>query len=456
MSIEATSPPSIAARVVRERRIATWLPTPLLLWSAAVPLLVAVAAVVFRPIAFVALAVDAAVLAAAMISWRTLPRDALEIERRVPAVLSVGRPNAIEVRVKNRSNVALDVQLNDDLFEYASAEGLPARFTLAPFGEHTLRYTVRPTRRGAFVLGDHIVRFTRRGALLWRQERRAASDDVSVYPDVLAVRQFDAWARQGLERVPGSARTRGGESEFERLRPYGRDDEVRHIDWRATARRRELTVRQFQTETQQSVVVMLDTGRTMRAEAEGLSFVDHALNATLMLGHVALSRGDQLGFLAFDDEPRAFVPPAHGLAVERTVIRAAFDLHARLAEPDFERVFAFVRTRVRKRSLVVIFTQVVDATAAAQLARLVRGLMPRHLPLCILLRDRDVDHLAMNRPAAPHDVYVNAAAAEAIQWRDQMARDLRIAGVIVIDAYPEAVTPSLLRKYAEIKSRQLL
>jgi uncharacterized protein (DUF58 family) len=277
-----------------------------------------------------------------------------------------------------------------------------------------------------------------------------------VYPDVLAVRQYDAWARQGLDRVPGSARTRGGESEFERLRNYTRDDEVRHIDWRATARRRELTVRQFQTETQQSVLVMLDTGRAMRAEAEGLSFVDHALNATLMLAHIALSRGDQVGFLAFDDEPRAFVPPAGGRATERTIIRAAFDLHARIAEPDFARTFSFARTRVQRRSLVVVFTQILEPSAATRLATMMRGLMPRHLPVCVLLRDRDVDQLAVEAPTTPRDLYVSAAAAVAIHWRDQLLRDLRKAGVIVFDAYPSAMTPALLRRYADIKARRLL
>lgn len=458
MTIEATSTPrpSLVARIERERQRATWVPTRWLVAAAVVPTVVAIGALVVRPVAFAALAVDAVVFALALWHWRSLPVQAVAIEREVPDVLAVGRPNTVVLRIKNRSRDALTVRLTDDLFEGCTAEGLPAQFELAPFGQHTLRYQMRPLRRGAFVVGDHVVRYTRPGALLWRQERIAASTPVSVYPDVLAVRQYDAWARQGLERVPGSARTRGGESEFERLRKFTRDDEVRHIDWRATARRREFTVRQFQTETQQSLLVMLDTGRAMRAEAEGLSFLDHALNATLMLGHVALSRGDQVGLLAFDDEPRAFVAPAGGQATERSLIRAVFDLHPRLAEPDFGRVFAFARTRVQRRSLVVLFTQVLEPAAATRLGTLLRGLMPRHLPLCVLLRDRDVDQLAHDAPTVARDLYVNAAAAEAIQWRDQLLRDLRKAGVLVIDAYPEQVTPALLRRYAEIKARRLL
>jgi uncharacterized protein (DUF58 family) len=292
--------------------------------------------------------------------------------------------------------------------------------------------------------------------LLTRQERLAARHEVRVYPDVLALRQYDAWARQGQELVAGTAKMRGGESEFERLRAYLPDDEYRHIDWRASARRRSLTVRQYQTETQQSVLVMIDCGRAMRAEAEGLSFLDHALNATLMLSHVALERGDQVGLVAFDDAPKEFVQPGSGAGTERKIIQAVFDLEARLAEPDYPAVFSFVKTRVRRRSLVVLFTQVLDPAAASRLAVLLRGLMPRHLPLCVLLRDRDVDRLAIEAVHQSRELYVRGAAAEAILWRQQLLRDMRAAGVLVIDAYPDQMTPQVVKRYVEIKGRQLL
>jgi uncharacterized protein (DUF58 family) len=280
---------------------------------------------------------------------------------------------------------------------------------------------------------------------------------VRVYPDVLAVRAYDLWARQDRQQaMTGTLKMRGGETEFERLRQYTRDDEFRHIDWKATARRRALTVRQFQTETEQNVLLLLDCGRAMRAEAEGLSFLDHALNASLMLAHVALTRGDQVGLLAFDDAPRGFVAPGGGDATERKIIRAVYDLEARLVEPDYAAAFAFARTRVRKRSLVVLLTQVLDQAAAARVSALLRGLMPRHLALCVLLRDRDVDQLVAGEVKDPRELYVRGAAAEAILWREALIRDLKSAGVLVLDAYPEQMTPQVVKRYVEVKARQLL
>lgn len=194
----------------------------------------------------------------------------------------------------------------------------------------------------------------------------------------------------------------------------------------------------------------------MRAEAQGISFLDHALNAVLMLSHVALSRGDLVGLIAFDTAARRFVPPGPGPATERKILNAVYDLDARFAEPDYLQMFSLVRARVQRRSLVVLFTQVLDAAAAQSLSTLLSRLLPHHLPLCVLLRNRDVDQLAVADVTDDRGLYVCGAAAEAILWRDQWVKDLRAAGALVIDAYPEQLTPRVVRHYVDAKTRRLL
>ncbi len=451
------APSSASLAIQRARAHGRWLPTRWLLAALGVPMVFALAAFVWPVLGWVALGGDGLIVLLALVEWFRIPRHALEITRETPDVYAVGRPNPVSLRVKNRSNRSLVVELNDDLFPHADATGLPARFDLAPGARVVVRYSGRPTRRGAYALGDHFVRYGARGAFARRQERVAAFDEINVYPDVVAVRTYDQWARQDrADRLTGSLRMRGGESEFERLRLYARDDEFRHIDWKATARNRELMVRQYQTETQQSVLVVLDCARTMRGEAEGLSFLDHALNATLMLSHVALQRGDQVGLFTFDDQPRKFVAAASGRATERKIIQSIYALEPELTEADYTAAFTFLKSRARKRSLVVVFTQVLDASAAKRLSALMRGLLPRHLPLCVLLRDRDIDTLATAPMTHPRDAYVRAAAAEAIAWREQLVRDMKNAGVLVLDVHPDQMTPQVVRRYAEIKTRQLL
>jgi uncharacterized protein (DUF58 family) len=274
---------------------------------------------------------------------------------------------------------------------------------------------------------------------------------------VHAARSLDLLRRQGRSDVRmGSLRVRGGDTEFERLRPYQKGDEVRHIDWRASARRDDPTVRQFQAESNQNVVFALDIGRSMRGESGGITSVDHALNAALLAADVALRGGDKAGFFAFDDGPRAFLAPTGGRAGARKLTRVVHALEAGMNATDYRAGITFLRTQVRTRSLFVVFTNLLEPRSAKELAASLRGLLPTHLPLCVMMRDTDVEGLAAAPSRGEADLYVRAAAAETIAWRDALIRELRRHGVLVLDARPDEVTPELVKSYLEIKARRLL
>ena len=322
-----------------------------------------------------------------------------------------------------------------------------------------MTYHVRPGRRGLYELGDHHLRWKTPLGLWWRQVRVASRHPVRVYPDVQAVRTYELLARQSLEnRLVRTVRLRGGENEFEALRDYQRDDDYRAIDWKATARRQKLITREYQQERNQSVLCMLDCGRLMTAESLGLSQLDHALNAVLMLSHVATRAGDQVGLCAFDTRVRAYLPPQGGRRAAQRVIAASYDIHAQIVETDFEAAYGFLSQRLRKRSLVVLFTQVVDDVSAKQVVRTVRGLGPRHLPLAVLFRDETLDRMAEPRQplGKPAELYQRAAAAEAILWRDRLVRDLQEAGALVLHVSPRKLTLSLINRYLRIKAQRLL
>jgi uncharacterized protein (DUF58 family) len=274
--------------------------------------------------------------------------------------------------------------------------------------------------------------------------------------------------RQGREDAAlGSLRIRGrhGDTEFERLRPYQRGDEIRHVDWRASARRDDLVVRQYQAESNQNVVFALDVGRAMRGESGGLTSVDHALAAALLTADVALRGGDRAGLLTFDDRPRSWLRPSGGRSGGRKLTRAVYALDAGFAATDYRSAMVFLKTQMKARSLFVIFTNILDPRSAKDLSAAVRSLLPRHLPLCVLMRDVDVEELALGLPqprdrrggqSTEADVLVRAAAAESITWRDSVVRMLGNAGALVLDARPEDVTPLVVKKYLEVKARRLL
>jgi len=378
-------------------------------------------------------------------------------ERRAPAIFSIGRPNAVTIVIENRTGRAIAGTVMDDPLEDATTSGLPGRFALGPRETAELRYEITPTRRGKRRFGGITIRYALPVGLLERQERTEHEEDVDVYPDVHAARALELLRRQGREDAKvGSLRVRGGDTEFERLRPYQRGDETRHVDWRASARKDDLVTRQYQAESNQNVVFALDIGRGMRGASGALTSVDHALAAALLTADVALRGGDRAGLLTFDDQPRSFLRPGGGLRSGRRLTRAVYALDAGLAATDYRAAMVFLKTQVKSRSLVVLFTNLLDPRAAKDLSAAVRSLVPLHLPLCVLFRDADVEALAVAPPARDEDLFVRAAAAETIVWRDGIVRALRGAGALVLDARPEEVTPLLVRRYLEIKARRLL
>jgi uncharacterized protein (DUF58 family) len=194
----------------------------------------------------------------------------------------------------------------------------------------------------------------------------------------------------------------------------------------------------------------------MRGESGGLTAIDHAINAALLTAEVALRAGDRAGLLAFDAAPRGFVPPAAGASGARKLTRAAFALEAGLDSTDYGAAMAFLRRQVRARSLFVVFTNVLEPRSASDLAASVRGLAPQHVPLCVLLRDTDVEALATAPVQGKGDLYVRAAAAEVLAWRDGLVRGLSAAGVLVLDVSPRELVPQLVKRYLDVKARRLL
>lgn len=386
----------------------------------------------------------------------------VDVDRQAGAIFSVGRPNLVTVALRNRGWRPLRGVVADDPLEACEALGNPGAFAVGSHGTTSVRYELTPSRRGPRAFRAVTVRYGSPLGLVARQERTELPAEVDVYPDVHAARSLELLRRQGRQDARlGSLRVRGGDTEFERLRPYQVGDEIRHVDWRASARRDDLTVRQFQAESNQNVVFAIDVGRSMRGDTGGLTAVDHALNAALLTADVALRGGDKAGLMVFDEVPRRFVPPTGGRAGGRKLTRAVYALEAGLMATDYRAAMAFLRAQVRVRSLFIVFTNLLEPRSAKELATSVKSLLPRHLPLCVLLRDTDVEALAMgtapeSAESRVEDLYVRAAAAESLAWRDSLIRGLRSAGVLVLDARPADLTPELVKGYLDVKARRLL
>jgi len=321
-----------------------------------------------------------------------------------------------------------------------------------------LHRRLTPGRRGAFELESVAIRFYSPLRLWMRYRELPLSSPLNVYPDLKQLTDYAVLARTNRLSLIGVRRTRriGQDSDFERLRDYTRDDNFRHIDWRSTARRNKLTVRQFQSDQSQRVVFLLDCGRMMTNTHNGYTLLDHALNASLMMAYVALHQGDSVGMLCFSDSVHAYIPPRGGRSQMNRLIHAGFDQFPRMVESRYDQAFLYLRNHCKRRSLVILTTNVIDEVNAAAITDHLGNISGQHLPMGVILRDRTLFEAADHPEGGEANLYRAAAAADILVWRDQVMKDLHHRGVLLVDTFPDELTAPLVNQYLEIKAKHLL
>ena len=407
---------------------------------------------------FIPLILNAALLVAVFIDYAMSPSPSdIHVERLLYYPLAVDRANEIPMEVENTSDRAVLVRIHDDYPEGCKPLRLPLEVRIDPSVPTRVAYQLTPLERGKVRFGAiHFWVFGTLG-LVWKHGQAPGVQDVKLYPGLALI------DRHRLKGRPLSAHDRvwpvwkrGEGTDFDSLREYGIGDDSRLIHWGTTARRGKLIVRQNRVERGQAIFLILDAGRMMTARVLGKTKLDHALQAALLLTYAALEAGDKVGVMAVASEVICFLPPAGGMVQFGRILDATYALDPRLEEPRFHVAFAHLAARVRKRSLMVMFTDFIDERASQGLMRLSLGLLPRHLPLVAAMSDTDVALVADESPRDWQDLYRQGVAAELLERRAQLLAKLSSSGVMVIDVPPEQISGSVLNRYLAIKNRNLL
>ncbi|MCA9114328.1 MAG: DUF58 domain-containing protein, partial [Planctomycetaceae bacterium] len=271
--------------------------------------------------------------------------EQIEVERQTASVLSVGRENSIRLVLRNRGQRLLNVQLHDTPPQPATILGLPLT---VPVPGHSIRiatWKLIPGRRGNGRFGDVSLQCLSRLKLWTLLENRPLPAEIRLYPDIQAVQGVELLARQNRLSQAGVrlSRLRGRGSDFDRLREYRREDEYRSIDWKATARHQQLISREYVVEKNQTILFLLDCGRSMCNEADGISHFDRALNAVILLSCVALRQGDSVGVLACSNAVERWVAPLHGRQAVRQLTGRIYDLQPRYEATDYDLMISELR-----------------------------------------------------------------------------------------------------------------
>jgi uncharacterized protein (DUF58 family) len=427
------------------------------------------------PLVLLAVALVVLAFVAACVDW-VLAHDGRHVSvSRVLSTdkLSLGAWNPARLEIYNGSARRQRLLIRDQPPPAFTLDAAAPLFTceVSAAAAATLTYHVRPPARGDAVFGDLYLRTDGPLGLTRRSFRqRGTASPVRIYPNLRELRRYDLLVRRGLEPQPAGRpiRVAGASTEFERVREYLPDDEFRRVNWKATARRGQPMVNQFEAERSQNLVVLLDAGRNMAAVADAprpltdppddnhsprLTKLDHALNAALLLGYVASLRGDRVALLAYADDVQRFVPPQRGHRAVLSTVAALYNLQAQPVEPDHGRAFEFLARRNLRRSLVVLFTDLADRESSTSLAAHVTRAARQHLVVCVTLADPSIRRPAVRRPVDTTSLYEKMVAQHLLDDRAAVLANFAAQGVLTVDTDADALHPRLIGTYLELKER---
>jgi uncharacterized protein (DUF58 family) len=385
-------------------------------------------------------------------------RGALEIVRLPPGRLSLGRAGAFTYEIVNRTAHTRRVALVEAPVDRLAIDPDEARATLPPRSRTQVRVGFVPRERGRTALRSFHARVVSPLGIVELRPRFVAPEPLRIMPDLSALdASGDVVARtklleSGLRRL----RRRGAGGEFASLREYGPDDEFRAIDWKASARRGRAMVVTYEVERAQQIVIAIDAGRLMSARLGERRKLDCAVAAALAMAAMARLAADRVGAVAFAAHTLARVAPGTGPAHAARLTDLFSDVEPRFEESDYERAVLELDGALRRRSLVVLFTDLFDPIASSTVLGAAKLLARKHLVLVVLMNDAAIER-ALQRE--PHDVESAYRAAVAANLSDERARavaSLRDRGMLVVDVAAEHLTLALLDAYVDVKTRGLL
>ena len=404
-----------------------------------------------------ALLLAAGVIVAVVYEFVTLaPARVVTVAREAPTRTGLGDATELTYTVHSEWSRMLRVLIHESL-PAALRPHTEAPLSLEVVGPPAIGSSlVTPVARGRHAIGPVTVHIRGSLGILARSQRIEPDDEISVAPSLSPVKRFRLRALQARtsDAGPRVLRQRGESLAFSGLRPYTPGDDPRRIDWKATARQRIPITREYNLEQGQTVLIAVDAGRLMTQQEGGVSRFEQALSASLVLATVAADGGDKVGLLLFDDSVRAFLPPREGMTAVRAIRDTLVAAEPALVEPDYAAAFATIAARQRRRALVVLFSDVIDARSSRAMITHTTYSASRHLHVVVAMRSESLFQAGVPAGLGSSDsLYVNAAAEELVLAREEALHRMRRAGVAVVDVPSGAVSAAVVDRYLEIKGR---
>ena len=396
---------------------------------------------------------NAVILAVLIVDFLISRTQPFFVERDYDSVLSNGVENPVSMSVKNKSGFPLSIKVKDEYPYEFSASPEEVKGIIPAYDTQKFQYTVTPSERGEYSFGSISTRRMSRLGLWVFEDTFHSAAQAKVYPDVRTVRKYDILSRKQLLTLLGIKPTRiyGQGTEFEMLRDYQTDDDYRAIDWKATSKRGKPISRVYQVERTRNVLLMVDGGRIMGVQVGALTKLEHAVNSALLVSFVALRLGERVGLCIFSSDIKEYIPLQSKKSHFNVIMEALYNLEPDAYESDYKKAFEYVSRKNKKRSLVVVYTDLIEKHISQRLIQYTSALQKTHLPLCVAVKDINIAGIAECDARTERELYQKAVALKILKERFIAIKELNRRGVRVVDELPENLTISTLNKYLELK-----
>jgi len=380
------------------------------------------------------------------------------VERIVPKRLSNGDDNKIWIKIRNEFRFTAYLKIIDEIPHQFQIRDFQISFVLPSNDSKSISYDLRPTERGEFDFGNINVFAKTRIGLIDRKLSFENQVTVPVYPSFVQMKKFEMYAISNRLTDIGIKKIRriGHTMEFDRIKEYVRGDDVRSINWKATARSGDLMVNQYQDERSQQIVNVIDMGRVMKMPFDGLHLLDYAINTSLVISNIALLKEDKAGLLTFTNKETTFVKPEKRRVHIQRIQEALYNLDTNFLESNFQRMLVGLKTHLNQRSLVLLYTNFETYSAMERQLPYLQRLAKDHLLVTIFFENTELSSLLEKESESVSDIYTKTVAEKFSYEKRQIVKALNQRGIHTILTPPKELSVNAINKYLELKARGLI
>jgi len=386
-------------------------------------------------------------------------RQILLLSREVPERMSNGDDNDIYIYIKNNHFFPVWADIIDEIPEQFQKRDFIINTFLKPSEEKKIKYSLRPVERGEYIFGKtNTYISTILGLIKKRQLFDRDGVKSSVYPSFLSMKKYEFLAisnkltEMGIKKI----RRLGLHSEFDQIKNYVKGDSYRAINWKATAKKAKLMVNQYQDERSQQIYNIIDMGRLMQFPFEGMSLLDYAINASLILSNTALNKHDKTGLITFNTKIDTFFRAERKNRTIFTIMEMLYKQETKFLESNFELLYINIKKKIPNRSLLILFTNFESLSALERQIFFMKNLSGSHLLLVIFFENTELKQFAKKHAESLEEIYINTLAEKFIYDKHLIVKELNKHGIHCILTEPGQLTAKLVNKYLELKDLGLI